>query len=103
MEMGDALSPMGAVVDDDAETLREITPVCDRSRYQKKVTENLLVVVMGFTETRNHLLGYDENMGGRLRVKIMYGYTVIVFKFYIGGYFAFNDLFENGLFLCHVS
>ena len=97
MEVGDGLSAVGAVVDDDAEAVFEVELAGEFCGGEEEVAEGGLVFGGGVADARNGFAGDDQEVCGRLRVDVAERYAEVVLVFELAGDVPVHDFLEEGL------
>src|SRR5882757_5412917 len=96
VEMGNALGGGGAVIDDEAEALREVELFRDHAGGEDEMAEDGLVGGRGFLDAWDDFFRNDEQVDGRLRLDVVEDDAVLVLVFDLGGDFTVDNALENG-------
>ena len=96
VKVRDGLAGVRAVVDDDAEAVREVEFLRDDPGGHEKVAEEGLVFGCGFADARYQFFRDDQKVRGSLRLDIVENDAALVLVFDLGGNFAIDDFLEDG-------
>ncbi len=102
MEMGDAFTTVGAVVDDDAVAGGEAIFLRQSRGDEEEMAEDLLVAGVGLTDSRDYFFRNHEDVDWRLWIEVVNGDTEVVFMFNLRRNFPIDDSFKD-CFLHHFT
>ena len=95
MEVGDGFAAVGAVVDDEAETLSEIEFGGDQTRHLEKVAEGPGILFGGGADPVYPFLRDDQEMDRSLRTDVVDDHTMLILKFQSGRDLPVDDAAED--------
>ena len=88
---------IGPIINDDAEAGSGHAFLLGQGlRDKEQVSEQRLVGPRAGADARDHLLGHDEEMDGRLRMNVVEGQALVILVDNPGRDLAGDDLLENG-------
>lgn len=97
MEMGDSLTSVFAIVNDDTEALFGVALLSgDVADPQKEMPEKLLIPGLGFRDADDGFLGDEEKVNGGLRSDVAKAEAEIVFINDVCRNLTSDDFFEKG-------
>jgi len=101
VKMRHGFATVRPIINDDAEAgiAQAFMPgqgLCDK----EQVAEQRLIGRRGGADARDHLLGHDEEMDGRLRMNVVEGQALVILVDNPGWDLAGDDLLKNG---AHIS
>lgn len=98
MQVGDGFATIRAVINDEPVT-GSLDPhqLSDMRGFGKQMAQQSRILGARFRNTRNHPLGDDQHMHGRLGIYIVKSQHLIVFVNDMRRNFTCDDLFENRL------
>ncbi len=95
MQMGNSLSAIIAIVDDNAKAVVQSLGTCDCSCCYQKVTEGGLIRGRGFCYSRDYLARDNKNMAGRLGRNITKSDTHLITMDNVGRYLTCDYFFKE--------
>ena len=98
MEVRDGFAAVRAIVDGDAKALFELELLSKRGGGEEEVAKDGSVFGGGFTDARDGLAGYDEQVHGSTRSDIVEGDARCVLMLDFGGNFALHDFLKDRFF-----
>src|SRR3984893_13592587 len=95
--MRNAFTRVGSAVDDDAVTALLDTKFLGQiTGDEQKLPQDFLIRFRCCSQTRNHFLGHNQNMEGRLRIDVVKSDSVVIFPDNFRGNLARYDLLKDG-------
>ena len=95
MQVRDGFSGVGAVVDHEPEAAGEVEFFCDEAGGEEQVAEDSLVCGGGCLYARNKFFRNDQQVNGRLRLKVVQDDAKVVLVLDIRGDFAIDDALKD--------
>ena len=98
MKMGHGFASVRPVVHHDAETVREPFGSGRLASHKKEMAKQGGILLACFSNPWDRFSRYHQKVDGGLRIYVSKHYAVIVLMDEVTGYFAVDDLTEEGFF-----
>ena len=95
MQVGDGFAGIGAIIEDEAESVFEAELFGDFGGFEEQMSEDGVVGGLGFSDARDGLLRHDEDVDRRLWFDVMEGNDPVILVNNGGRNFARYDFFKQ--------
>lgn len=95
MQVRDGFAGVGAVVEDEAESVFEAELFGYFSRFEEQMSKDGVISGLYFSDARNGLLRHDEDVNRRLGFDVVEGNHAVIFVNNGGRDFACYDFFKQ--------